>query len=40
MQPGDSAVTFADVVPWLLVAITAVVVLGWYIVFVQRRRHH
>jgi hypothetical protein len=38
VQPGDAAITFADVVPWLLAAVAVATALGWYIVFVQRRR--
>lgn len=38
MQPGDPLTNWQDVMGPLIVAITAVVVLAWYIVFVQRRR--
>ena len=38
MQPGDYATDLGDLIPFLLLAITVVVVLAWYIVFVQRRR--
>ena len=31
-------VNASDYLPWLLGAVALVVVLGWYIVFVQRRR--
>lgn len=38
MQPGDSLTNWQDIMGPLILAIAAVVVLTWYIVFVQRRR--
>ena len=38
MQPGDTTVNVADFLPWLLALVALVVVLVWWIVFVQRRR--
>jgi hypothetical protein len=37
MQPGATLTDPSAFVPWLLAAILVVVVLTWYIVFVQRR---
>lgn len=38
MQPGDSLTNPADFIGPLLIAATIVVVLAWYIIFVQNRR--
>jgi len=38
VQPGDYAVNWQDLMGPLILVIAVVVVLSWYIVFVQRRR--